>query len=95
MARSLAGVLRSERQPIERVTQPMLVIWGRQDRLVPLRRSAEILRRIPHARLQVLERCGHLPMLEQPGAFNTVVREFLRAALAAPRARPGRLAGIA
>jgi pimeloyl-ACP methyl ester carboxylesterase len=95
VARSLAGVLRSERQPIERVTQPMLVVWGRQDRLVPLRRSAEILRRIPHARLQVLERCGHLPMLEQPGAFNTVVGEFLRAALAAPRARPGRLAGVA
>ena len=95
VARSLAGVLRSERQPIERVTQPVLVVWGRQDRLVPLRRSAEILRRIPHARLQVLERCGHLPMLEQPGAFNTVVAEFLRAALAAPRGRHGRLAGVA
>ena len=95
VARSLAGVLRSERQPIERVTQPVLVVWGRQDRLVPLRRSAEILRRIPHARLQVLERCGHLPMLEQPGAFNTVVGDFLRAALAAPRARRGRVAGVA
>lgn len=95
VARSLAGVLRSERQPIERVTQPVLVVWGRQDRLVPLRRSAEILRRIPHARLQVLERCGHLPMLEQPGAFNTAVAEFLRAALAAPRGRHGRLAGVA
>lgn len=95
VARSLAGVLRSERQPIERVTQPVLVVWGRQDRLVPLRRSVEVLRRIPHARLQVLERCGHLPMLEQPGAFNTVVAEFLRAALAAPRGRRGRLAGVA
>jgi 3-oxoadipate enol-lactonase len=95
VARSLAGVLRSERQPIERVTQPVLVVWGRQDRLVPLRRSAEILRRIPHARLEVLERCGHLPMLEQPGAFNTVVAEFLRAALAAPRGRRSRLAGVA
>ena len=95
MARSLAGVLRSERQPIERVTQPVLWSGDVRTGLVPLRRSAEILRRIPHARLQVLERCGHLPMLEQPGAFNTVVAEFLRAALAAPRGRHGRLAGVA
>jgi pimeloyl-ACP methyl ester carboxylesterase len=95
VARSLAGVLRSEPQPVERVTQPVLVVWGRQDRLVPLRRSQSLLRRIPHARLQVLERCGHLPMLEQPGAFDGVVTEFLRAALAAPRARSGGVAGVA
>jgi pimeloyl-ACP methyl ester carboxylesterase len=95
VARSLAGVLRSEPQPIERVTQPALVVWGRQDRLVPLRRSQTLLRRIPHARLQVLERCGHLPMLEQPGAFNRVVTEFLRTASAAPRHRSRRVAGVA
>jgi pimeloyl-ACP methyl ester carboxylesterase len=95
VARSLAGVLRAEPQPLERVTQPVLVAWGRQDRLVPLRRSRELLRRIPHARLHVLEQCGHLPMLEQPRAFNTVVAEFLRAALAAPRPRPRRIAGVA
>ncbi|HKA29363.1 MAG TPA: alpha/beta fold hydrolase [Candidatus Binatia bacterium] len=95
VARSLAGVLRSEPQPIEHVTQPALVVWGRQDRLVPLRRSRTLLRRIPHARLHVLERCGHLPMLEQPGAFNRVVAEFLRTASAAPRHRPRHVAGVA
>jgi len=70
-------------------------VWGRQDRLVPLRRSHTLLRRIPHARLHVLERCGHLPMLEQPAAFNRVVAEFLRTASAAPRHRPRRAAGVA
>ncbi|HJW70350.1 MAG TPA: alpha/beta fold hydrolase [Candidatus Binatia bacterium] len=94
VARSLAGVLRSEPQPVERVTQPVLVVWGRQDQLVPLRRSQELMRRIPHARLQVLERCGHLPMLEQPGAFNGAVGEFLRVALAAPRPTRGRVAKV-
>jgi len=95
VARSLAGVLRAEPQPLQRVTQPVLVAWGRQDRLVPLRRSRDLLRRIPHARLHVLERCGHLPMLEQPRAFNAVVAEFLRTALAAPRPRPRRVMGVA
>jgi pimeloyl-ACP methyl ester carboxylesterase len=52
---------------------------------VPLARSKGLLRKIPHARLHELDRCGHLPMLEQPGASNQVVADFLRAVLAAPR----------
>src|SRR6516225_3391667 len=85
VARSLGGVLAADPQPLERVTQPVLVVWGRQDRFVPLARSAGLLRKIPHARLHALDRCGHLPMLEQPAAFNQVVADFLRAAWAAPR----------
>jgi pimeloyl-ACP methyl ester carboxylesterase len=85
VARSLGGVLAADPQPLERVTQPVLVVWGRQDRLVPLARAQGLLRGIPHARLHALDGCGHLPMLEQPGAFNRVVAEFLRTALAAPR----------
>ena len=38
-----------------------------------------------YIRLHTLDRCGHLPMLEQPAAINQVLAEFLRAALAAPR----------
>jgi pimeloyl-ACP methyl ester carboxylesterase len=90
VARSLGGVLAADPQPLERVTQPVLVVWGRQDGLVPLGRSKRLLRRIPHARLHVLDRCGHLPMLEQPAAFNDVVEEFLRVVSAAP----GALAGV-
>ncbi len=84
VAKSLGGVLTAERQPLARVTQPVLLIWGREDRLVPLRRSERLLRRLPQARLHVLERCGHLPMLEQPTAFNRAVAGFLRVALDAP-----------
>jgi 3-oxoadipate enol-lactonase len=84
VARSLGGVLTAEAQPLERVTQPVLVVWGREDRLVPLARSERLLRRLPQARLHVLERCGHLPMLEQPAAFNRAAEGFLREALEAP-----------
>jgi pimeloyl-ACP methyl ester carboxylesterase len=84
VARSLGGVLTAEAQPLDRVTQPVLVVWGREDRLVPLRRSERLLRRLPQARLHVLEQCGHLPMLEQPTAFNRAVSGFLREALTAP-----------
>jgi pimeloyl-ACP methyl ester carboxylesterase len=84
VARSLGGVLTAHAQPLERVTQPVLVLWGREDRLVPLARSQRLLRRLPQARLHVLEQCGHLPMLEQPAAFNRAVEGFLREALDAP-----------
>jgi pimeloyl-ACP methyl ester carboxylesterase len=84
VAKSLGGVLTAEPQPLHRVTQPVFLLWGREDRLVPLRRSERLLRRLPQARLHVLERCGHLPMLEQPTAFNRAMRGFLRIALADP-----------
>lgn len=84
VAKSLGGVLTAEPQPLERVTQPVLVVWGREDRLVPVRRSERLLRGLPHARLHVLERCGHLPMLEQPTAFNRAMAGFLRVALDEP-----------
>ena len=84
VARSLGGVLTAEPQPLDRVTQPVLLLWGREDRLVPLRRSERLLRRLPQARLHVLERCGHLPMLEQPTVFHRAMRGFLRVALDEP-----------
>ena len=95
VARSLGGVLTAAAQPLERVTQPALIVWGREDRLVPLKRSERLLRRMPHARLQVLERCGHLPMLEQPSAFNRAVEGFLREGLEAPFPFDRHIGGVA
>ena len=53
-------------------------------RLVALSGSRRVMRAVPHARLAVLDRCGHLPMLEQSEAFNRAVAEVLRAVEAAP-----------
>lgn len=77
VTRSIAALLRSARQPVERVTQPLLVCWGREDRVVPFARSAALLARVPQARLRVFERCGHLPMLECTDEYLRVVRAFL------------------
>ena len=66
------------------LTQPTLIVWGRHDRLVSLAESRRILRDVAHARLVVLERCGHLPMLERSGDFNHRLADFLREVEAAP-----------
>ena len=77
VARSVGGVLAAETQPLARITQPVLAVWGRQDRIVPARRALELMRGIPHAELRLIDACGHVAMLEQPGEFNRYVDEFL------------------
>jgi pimeloyl-ACP methyl ester carboxylesterase len=84
VVRSLVGAMAAGAGPLERVSQPTLVVWGRNDRLVSLAASRRVLTSVPHARLVVLDRCGHLPMLEQPVRFNRAVADFLRAVAAAP-----------
>jgi pimeloyl-ACP methyl ester carboxylesterase len=63
---------------LPRVTNPTLIVWGREDRIVPVECGEQYRRRLPNATLTVLERCGHLPPIEQPDAFARLVLEFLR-----------------
>jgi pimeloyl-ACP methyl ester carboxylesterase len=65
---------------IHRVTAPTLVVWGKDDRLVPPVYADEFARRIPGARVQILDEAGHAPQLEQPETVARMVREFLAAA---------------
>ncbi|HUN59005.1 MAG TPA: alpha/beta hydrolase [Candidatus Binataceae bacterium] len=56
---------------------PSLIVWGKEDRIVPLE-SAELYRRaLRDAKLELIERCGHLPHLERPAEFLRVVNDFL------------------
>jgi pimeloyl-ACP methyl ester carboxylesterase len=57
---------------------PTLIVWGTEDKLVPVRDAAEFERLIPNARKVVWAQTGHAPMLERPAAFNALVEEFAR-----------------
>ena len=65
---------------IHRVTAPTLLVWGKEDRLVPPIYADEFTRRIPGARVQTVEGAGHAPQLERPEAVARMVREFLATA---------------
>ena len=54
-----------------------LVIWGRQDRVVPFECSVVAMERIPRAELIALDRCGHAPPLEHSEAVGDAVVSFL------------------
>jgi pimeloyl-ACP methyl ester carboxylesterase len=58
---------------------PALVLWGRQDPVVPLSIGERLARALPDARLVVLDRCGHIPSEERPEASLAALREFLGA----------------
>jgi pimeloyl-ACP methyl ester carboxylesterase len=57
---------------------PTLVIWGRQDKMIPLEAGKRFAKGIPGARLAVIENAGHLPQIEQPDAFNRAVKGFVK-----------------
>lgn len=63
------------REPLAHVAIPSLIVHGRQDP-IPLE-SSEIAARALHARLVVLEDCGHVPYVEQPQSLFDAVRDFL------------------
>ena len=59
------------------VATPTLVVWGRQDAIIPVNACERWARAIPGATARVLDRCGHLPEMERPDEFVQTVREFL------------------
>jgi pimeloyl-ACP methyl ester carboxylesterase len=59
------------------VTTPTLVVWGREDAIIPFNVCQQYVRAIPGATAKVLDRCGHLPEMEQPDTFAQVVLDFL------------------
>jgi pimeloyl-ACP methyl ester carboxylesterase len=59
------------------ITHPVLVIWGRQDKTVPVMHAEVAAKGLPNVRVKILDNCGHLPMLEHSQVFNELLLEFL------------------
>jgi pimeloyl-ACP methyl ester carboxylesterase len=59
------------------IKAPTLIIWGKEDRVLPLDDAYVALENMPNAQLKVFEGCGHFMHLEHPDEFNSLVREFL------------------
>jgi pimeloyl-ACP methyl ester carboxylesterase len=62
---------------IHRVTAPSLVVWGRQDGIIPPVYAEEFGRRLRDARVEIIDGAGHMPQLEQPELVQQVVSQFL------------------
>jgi pimeloyl-ACP methyl ester carboxylesterase len=68
----------SDRLP--EVEHPTLVVWGRNDRIVPVGGAYRYERLIPDSRRLIFEDTGHVPMIERPALFNRLLEDFLERA---------------
>ena len=62
---------------LPKVSVPTLVIWGRNDFLMPPSHGEKASKAIPGARLHVFDSCGHWPQMEKSDEFNKLLHEFL------------------
>lgn len=68
----------SFRERLAEISMPVLIVWGRNDILVPVgdaQRFEELIG--PNAHRVVFEDTGHAPMIERPTRFNELLRGFL------------------
>jgi pimeloyl-ACP methyl ester carboxylesterase len=79
--RSLSESIRSRPalvvDALPRIQAPTLVLWGREDRWIPLAHADSFVGAIRGARKVVIEGCGHLPQEERPDETLRRLREFL------------------
>jgi len=58
---------------LHRIKVPVTIVWGAEDRILPVKISAEVKKHIPHAKLEIIPQCGHLPHAEKPDQFVEIV----------------------
>ncbi len=62
---------------VESITQPALIIWGDEDRLIPVEAGQALHDRLPNSKLMIFKGVGHLPMEEVPSETAAAVAEFV------------------
>jgi pimeloyl-ACP methyl ester carboxylesterase len=70
------------------LTKPTLVVWGARDYLLPVQQAHAAVKSLPNGQLAVFPDCGHLPHVEHPDRFATVLRTWLTAPRDHPRSTP-------
>ena len=66
------------RDRLEEIGVPTLIVWGRNDRVVPVPAALSYKKRIgDNAELVIFDECGHVPQIERPVRFNRVLERFL------------------
>jgi len=58
-------------------TGPALVVWGREDFVLPLRHLADVHATLRQAQVALIDHCGHMPQAERPDEFLAATLPFL------------------
>jgi pimeloyl-ACP methyl ester carboxylesterase len=84
IAAFLSGYLNTDTlAAFSRLTQPVMLVWGKQDQTTPVAQGVALLEANPRASLEVFDYCRMMPEQEHPERFNALVREAFLARSAA------------
>ena len=56
---------------------PVLIVWGARDPIIPVAHGEDAHHALPGSRLEIFDGVGHLPQIDQPSRFITVLEDFL------------------
>jgi pimeloyl-ACP methyl ester carboxylesterase len=73
-----AGFESDFRNAVKRIEDPVLIVWGKEDRILDYRNGEAFLETIPGARLEIMEGIGHAPMIEAPEESARLFLEFAK-----------------
>lgn len=65
------------RARLKEMKTPTLVIWGANDKFIPVKYAKVVHKEIPNSRLLIIPECGHVPMVEKPTEFVQAVEDFI------------------
>lgn len=71
----------SRLERISQIAAPILVIAGREDKLVPIAQIEEMRTYLQNPTVHIIEECGHMIPLETPDIFNALLAEWVRTVL--------------
>ena len=68
-------------------SRPSMLIWGERDRMIPASHVEAARQEMPATRVEIFDRSGHFPHLDEPDRFAMVLADFMTQ----PPVRPGRV----
>lgn len=77
LAMAKSAIRHNMSKELYKITIPVCLIWGKDDKITPPDVAVEFHRLLPNSELNWVEKCGHAPMMEQPVEFNMYVHKFL------------------
>ena len=63
---------------LSKITVPTLIIWGRKDKIIGLKRGQRLHEDIPNSTIEIIDQCGHIPHEEKPVETTKKLQAFLQ-----------------
>ncbi len=77
LALAKSAIRHNMSKELSRITIPVSLIWGKQDKITPPEVAVEFHELLPNSELNWVDECGHAPMMERPAIFNAYLDKFL------------------